>query len=50
MSGAWDVRMKKVLDNGRKYVNQLYSVISNRDINFSARRFLLVAVIRPIIL
>ena len=26
------------LDNGRKKVNQLHSVISNRDINLSARR------------
>ena len=31
----------KVLDNGRKKVNQLRSVISNRDINLSARRLLL---------
>ena len=27
--------MYKVLDNGRKKVNQLHSVISNRDINLS---------------
>ena len=37
-NGAWDVHLKKVLDNGR---NQLHSVISNRDINLSARRLLL---------
>ena len=28
-------------------VNQLHSIISNRDINFSARRLLLLSVIRP---
>ena len=44
---AWDVHLKKVLDNGRKKVNQLHSVISNRDINLSARRLLLLSVIRP---
>ena len=42
-NGAWDVHLK---DNGRKKVNQLHSVISNRDINLSARRLLLL-VIRP---
>ena len=36
-NGAWDVHLKKVLDNGR---NQLHSVIGNRDINLSARRLL----------
>ena len=33
--------------NGRKKVNQLHSVISNRDINLIARRLLLLSVIRP---
>ena len=32
-TGAWDVDIKNVLDNGRNKVNQLHSVISNRDIN-----------------
>ena len=41
-TGAWDVHI-----NGRKKVNQLHSVISNRDINLSARRLLLLAVVRP---
>ena len=36
-----------MLDNGRRKVNQLHSVISNRDINLSARRLLLLAVVRP---
>ena len=45
-NGAWDVH-KKVLDSGRKKVNQLHSVISNRDINLNARRLLLLSVIRP---
>ena len=38
------------LHNGRKKnvkVNQLHSIISNRDINLSARRLLLLSVIRP---
>ena len=46
-NGAWDVHLKKVLDNGRKKVNQLHSVISNRDVNLSASRLLLLSVIRP---
>ena len=46
-TGAWDVHIKNVLDNGRRKVNQLHSVISNRDINLSARRLLLLAVVRP---
>ena len=39
--------MKKVVAGGKKKVNQLHSVISNRDINLSARRLLLLAVVRP---
>ena len=46
-NGAWDVHLKRVLDNGRKKVNQLHSIISNRDIDLSARRLLLLSVIRP---
>ena len=46
-NGAWDGHKKKVLDCGRKKVNQLHSVISNRDINLSARRLLLLSVVRP---
>ena len=46
-TGAWDVHIKNVLDNGRRKVNQLHSVISNRDINLSARRLLLLVVVRP---
>ena len=45
-NGAWDVHLKKV-HNGRKKGNQLHSVISNRDINFSVCRLLLLSVIRP---
>ena len=33
--------------SGKKKVNQLHSVICNRDINFSAHGLLLLAVIRP---
>ena len=46
-NGAWDGHIKKVLDCGRKKVNQLHSIISNRDINLSARRLLLLSVVRP---
>ena len=28
-NGAWDVHLKRVLDNGRKKVNQLHSIISD---------------------
>ena len=40
-NGAWDVHLKRVLGNCRKKVNQLPSIISNRDVNLSARRLLL---------
>ena len=43
-NGAWDVHVKKVIDSGRTKLNQLHSVIS---INLSARRMLLLAVVRP---
>ena len=46
-NGAWDVHLKKVLDNGRKKGNQMHSIISNRDINLNAHRLLLLSVIRP---
>ena len=46
-NGAWDGHIKKVLDCGRKKVNQLHSVISNRDINLSACRLLLLSVVKP---
>ena len=32
-NGAWDMHIRKLLDNGRKRVNQLHKVISNRNIN-----------------
>ena len=41
------MHIKKVVANGKKKVNQLHSVISNRDINLSAHRLLLLAVVRP---
>ena len=40
------MHIRKLLDNGRKRVNQLLKVISNRNINLSARRLLLLSVIR----
>ena len=39
------MHIKKVINNGRKRVNQLHSVISNCDISLSARRLLLLSVI-----
>ena len=41
------MHIKKLLDNGRKKVNQLYKVISNRKVNLSTHRLLLLSVIRP---
>ena len=46
-NGAWDMYIKKLLNNGRKKVNQLHKIISNRKVNLSARRLLLLSVIRP---
>ena len=46
-NGAWDMHIKKLLDNGRKKVNQLHKVISNRKVNLSAHRLLLLSVIKP---
>ena len=40
------MHIRKLLVNGRKRVNQLHKVISNRNINLSARRLLLLSVIR----
>ena len=39
--------IKELLDNGREKVNQLHKVISNRNINLSTRRMLLLSVLRP---
>ena len=41
-NGAWDI--KKLIQNGKQKVNQLNSIISNRYINLSARRMLLLSV------
>ena len=46
-NGAWDAHMKRVVDSDKTKVNQLHSVISNRDIIFGARRLLLLSVVRP---
>ena len=37
-NGAWDMHIKKLLDNGRKKVNLLHKVISNRNVNLSSCR------------
>jgi len=36
--GGWDTHVKRVIINGRKKVNQLHSIFSNRNINLTARR------------
>ena len=43
-NGDWDMHVKNVCVNGKKKVNQLHSVLS---INLSARRLLLLSVVRP---
>ena len=30
-NGAWDMHIRKLLDNGRTKINQLHEVISNRN-------------------
>ena len=49
---AWDSRVKDVTlcVNGRKKLNQLHSVLSNRDVTLCVRRLLLyniLPVVRP---
>ena len=44
---AWDTRIKKLTQNGKKKVNQLHSVISNCNINLSACFMLLLSVLHP---
>ena len=44
---ACDSHVKDVCVNGRKKLNQLHSVLSNRDINLCAHRLLLLSVVRP---
>ena len=46
-NGAWNMHIRKLLDYGRKRVNQLHKVISNRNINLSVHRHLLLSVIGP---
>ena len=46
-NGAWDTHIKKLIQNGKKKVNQLHGIISNRNINLSARRMLLLLLLCP---
>ena len=39
--------IKELLDDSRRNINQLHKIISNRNINLSACRLLLLSVIRP---
>ena len=41
-SRAWDLHVKKVLSTGKEKINKLDSIISNRSINLSTRRLLLI--------
>ena len=41
------MHVKKVIDSGRKRLIQLHGILSNRSINLSARRMLLLCVVRP---
>ena len=41
------MHIKNLLNNGRKKVNQPHKFISNRNVHLSARRLLLLSVIRP---
>ena len=34
-NGAWDEHVKRVLQNGRKKISQVHSIISNRDIDLT---------------
>ena len=43
-NGAWDEHVKRVLQNGKKKISQVHS---NRDIDLTARRLLLISVVRP---
>ena len=45
-NGACDAHIKRVVKNGRKKVNRLHSVISNR-VNLSAGKLVLLSVVRP---
>ena len=45
-NGAWDEHLKRVLQNGRKNISQVHS---NRDIDLTARRLLLISVVRKVI-
>ena len=46
-NGARDAHIKKLIQNGKNKVNQIHSIISNRYINLTARRMLLLSVLRP---
>ena len=41
------MHISKSIDIVRKKVHQLHKVINNRNINLSARRLLLLSVVRP---
>ena len=46
-NGAWDTHIKKLIQNDKKKVNQLNSIISTCYINLSACCMLLLLVLRP---
>ena len=46
-NGSWDSHVQKVINNGKKKLNQLHRFLSNRNISTVARRLLLVSILRP---
>ena len=46
-SRAWDTHIKKLIQKDKQKANQLNSIISTHYINLSARRMLLLSVLRP---
>ncbi len=46
-NGSWDSHVQKVSSNGKKNLNQLHRLLSNRSISTVARGLLLVSVLRP---
>ena len=46
-NGSWDSQVQKVINKGKKKLNQLHRFLDNRNISTVARRLLLGSVLRP---
>ena len=46
-NGSWISHVQKVINKGKKKLNQLHRFLSNRNISTVARRLLLVSVLHP---